>query len=60
MCVDLRYQLSQAVMKRKETESELRELATKTSRQTERSSQVAQRCLAVSKLSTFLLRTIRT
>ncbi|XP_056465297.1 serologically defined colon cancer antigen 8 homolog isoform X1 [Gadus chalcogrammus] len=47
MCVDLRYQLSQAVMKRKETESELRELATKTSRQTEHSSQEVEKLSSV-------------
>ena len=42
MSVDLRYQLSQAVMRREETQRELRDLATRTSRQTEHSSQVAQ------------------
>ncbi|CAL8298258.1 unnamed protein product [Merluccius merluccius] len=47
MCVDLRYQLSQAVVKRDETQRELRELATKTSRQTERASQEVEKLSSV-------------
>ncbi|CAL8254407.1 unnamed protein product [Lota lota] len=47
MCGDLRYQLSQAVMKREETQRELRELATKTSRQTERASQEVEKLSSV-------------
>lgn len=40
MCLELRYQLSQAQLKKEEAERELRELNTKTSRQMEKAAQV--------------------
>ncbi|KAK2824492.1 hypothetical protein Q5P01_021667 [Channa striata] len=43
MCVDLRYQLSQAQLKKEEAERELRELNTKTSRQMEKAAQEVER-----------------
>ncbi|XP_073337966.1 serologically defined colon cancer antigen 8 homolog [Pagrus major] len=43
VCVDLRYQLSQATLKREEAERELRELNTKTSRQMEKAAQEVER-----------------
>ncbi|XP_030296695.1 serologically defined colon cancer antigen 8 homolog [Sparus aurata] len=43
VCVDLRYQLSQAQLKREEAERELRELNTKTSRQMEKAAQEVER-----------------
>ncbi|KAM3863090.1 serologically defined colon cancer antigen 8 homolog [Diretmus argenteus] len=43
VCVDLRYQLSQAQLKREEAERELRELSTKTTRQTEKAAQEVER-----------------
>ncbi|KAJ3609982.1 hypothetical protein NHX12_022076, partial [Muraenolepis orangiensis] len=46
-CIDLRYQLSQAALKRDETQGQLRELAAKTSRQTERASQEVEKLSSV-------------
>ncbi|XP_034537533.1 serologically defined colon cancer antigen 8 homolog [Notolabrus celidotus] len=43
VCVDLRYQLSQAQLKKEEAESELRELNTKTSRRMEKAAQEVER-----------------
>ncbi|XP_042358170.1 serologically defined colon cancer antigen 8 homolog [Plectropomus leopardus] len=43
VCVDLRYQLSQAQLKKEEAERELRELHTKTSRQMEKAAQEVER-----------------
>ncbi|XP_037639239.1 serologically defined colon cancer antigen 8 homolog [Sebastes umbrosus] len=43
VCVDLRYQLSQAQLKKEEAERELRELNTKTSRQMEKAAQEVER-----------------
>ncbi|XP_035519379.1 serologically defined colon cancer antigen 8 homolog [Morone saxatilis] len=43
VCVDLRYQLSQAQLKREEAERELRELSNKTSRQMEKAAQEVER-----------------
>ncbi|XP_041645271.1 serologically defined colon cancer antigen 8 homolog isoform X2 [Cheilinus undulatus] len=43
VCVDLRYQLSQAQLKKDETEREIRELKTKTSRQMEKAAQEVER-----------------
>ncbi|XP_033468474.1 serologically defined colon cancer antigen 8 homolog [Epinephelus lanceolatus] len=43
VCVDLRYQLSQAGLKKEEAERELRELHTKTSRQMEKAAQEVER-----------------
>ncbi|XP_029376512.1 serologically defined colon cancer antigen 8 homolog isoform X2 [Echeneis naucrates] len=43
MCVELRYQLSQAQLKKDEAERELRELNTKTSRQKEKAAQEVER-----------------
>ncbi|XP_056147266.1 serologically defined colon cancer antigen 8 homolog [Lampris incognitus] len=43
VCVDLRYQLRQAQLKREEAERELRELSVKTSRQTEKAEQEVER-----------------
>ncbi|KAM9344845.1 serologically defined colon cancer antigen 8 homolog isoform 1-T1 [Symphorus nematophorus] len=43
VCVDLRYQLSQAQLKREEAERELREHNTKTSRQIEKAAQEVER-----------------
>lgn len=50
VCVDLRYQLSQAQLKKEEAERELRELGTKTSRQMEKAAQV---CLHTNPLSSL-------
>uniref|UniRef100_A0A8D3DJZ6 SHH signaling and ciliogenesis regulator sdccag8 n=1 Tax=Scophthalmus maximus TaxID=52904 RepID=A0A8D3DJZ6_SCOMX len=43
VCVELRYQLSQAQLKKEEAERELRELNTKTSRQMEKTAQEVER-----------------
>ncbi|XP_068575632.1 serologically defined colon cancer antigen 8 homolog [Cebidichthys violaceus] len=43
VCVDLRYRLSQAQLKKEEAERELRELHTKTSRQMEKAAQEVER-----------------
>ncbi|KAG7512309.1 serologically defined colon cancer antigen 8 isoform X1 [Solea senegalensis] len=43
MCVELRYQLSRAQLKKEEAERELRELNTKTSRQMEKAAQEVER-----------------
>ncbi|XP_034753256.1 serologically defined colon cancer antigen 8 homolog isoform X3 [Etheostoma cragini] len=43
VCLDLRYQLSQAQLKKEEAERELRELNTKTSRQREKAAQEVER-----------------
>lgn len=43
VCVDLRYQLSQAALKKEEAERELRELNAKTSRQMEKAAQEVER-----------------
>ncbi|XP_060896061.1 serologically defined colon cancer antigen 8 homolog isoform X2 [Labrus mixtus] len=43
VCVDLRYLLSQAQLKKEETERELREIKTKTSRQMEKAAQEVER-----------------
>ncbi|XP_045926784.1 serologically defined colon cancer antigen 8 homolog isoform X1 [Micropterus dolomieu] len=43
VCVDLRYQLRQAQLKKEEAERELRELGTKTSRQMEKAAQEVER-----------------
>ncbi|TKS85908.1 Serologically defined colon cancer antigen 8 -like protein [Collichthys lucidus] len=43
VCVDLRYQLSQAQLKKEEAERELRELSTKASRQMEKAAQEVER-----------------
>ncbi|CAI5654581.1 unnamed protein product [Oreochromis niloticus] len=43
VCVDLRYQLSQAALKKQEAERELRELNAKTSRQMEKAAQEVER-----------------
>ncbi|KAI3363365.1 hypothetical protein L3Q82_011987, partial [Scortum barcoo] len=43
VCVDLRYQLSQAQLKKEEAERELRELNTKTSRRMEKAAQEVER-----------------
>ncbi|XP_075931840.1 serologically defined colon cancer antigen 8 homolog isoform X1 [Anarhichas minor] len=43
VCVDLRYRLSQAELKKEEAERELRELHTKTSRQMEKAAQEVER-----------------
>ncbi|XP_039995974.1 serologically defined colon cancer antigen 8 homolog isoform X2 [Xiphias gladius] len=43
LCVELRYQLSQAQLKKEEAERELRELNTKTSRQMEKAAQEVER-----------------
>ncbi|XP_059215526.1 serologically defined colon cancer antigen 8 homolog [Centropristis striata] len=43
VCVDLRYQLSQAQLKKEEAERELRELKTKTSRRMEKAAQEVER-----------------
>lgn len=42
-CVDLRYQLSQAQLKKEEAERERRDLSTKTGRQMEKAAQVCSR-----------------
>ncbi|XP_071370174.1 serologically defined colon cancer antigen 8 homolog isoform X1 [Centroberyx affinis] len=46
VCVDLRYQLSQAQLKREEAERELRELGTKTTRQAEKAAQEVERLIS--------------
>lgn len=40
VCVELRYELSQALLKKDEVERELRDVSTKTGRQTEKAAQV--------------------
>lgn len=40
VCVELRYELSQALLKRDEAERELRDVSTKTGRRTEKAAQV--------------------
>lgn len=40
MCVKLRYELSQAVLKKDEAEKELRDVSAKTARQIEKAAQV--------------------